>query len=170
MIVHGLSHLGPVVAVADPSRSDTRVGAARWRLQDQGWQAFVTSQIDRAHLIVVGVGKTPGLRWEIDALKQLPGALEKTVFVCPPSITRNSVLLQYLASVVGMNLGVIDSMLAAEPPVHVLTMARLTSGPLCFISEDLTELAFYVAIRSGIVKQRGHMKRLAWTKPSAPSI
>ena len=83
MIVLGMTYLGPVVAVADPSQPEAPVGAARWRLKDDEWQCFVEMQIARARFIVVGLAETSGLWWEIEALKRSPGALSKTIFVSP---------------------------------------------------------------------------------------
>ena len=40
MIVLNLTYVGPVVAVADPSR-ETPIGAARWRLRDDQWRRLV---------------------------------------------------------------------------------------------------------------------------------
>jgi hypothetical protein len=154
MIVHGLTYIGPVVAVANPLSLDTPVGAARWRVPDEGWQAFVARQIDQARLIVIGVGATPGLQWEIDALERSPGALAKAVFVYPPGITRDAGMLREVANVLAIPAPSIDRLLAEDRRVHVLASALLPTGPTCFVTEDLSEVAYYVAIRSCIVKQR----------------
>jgi hypothetical protein len=153
MIVYGLSYLGPVVAVADPSKADVPVGAARWRVQEESWQAFVTTQIHRATVIVVGVGNTRGLEWEIDALKRSPGALAKTIFVCPPAATRHEPMLRHLAGLLGVPADDVDRLVDAARTDHVLALAMVPSLTW-FISRQLTEIAYYVALRSCIVKQR----------------
>ena len=155
MVVLGLTYVGPVVAVADPSRGDAPVGAARWRLSDDEWQRFVEAQIARAGLVVVGVAATAGLRWEIEALGRSPGALEKTIFVCPPGTTREASVREHMASVVGRRPDVVENVSVPEVPGHLLAAARMPDGtPTFFTSADLTETGYHAVIRAWLVKQR----------------
>jgi hypothetical protein len=149
MIVLNLTYVGPVVAVADPSRGESPVGAARWRVRDEEWQQFVESKIREAALIVVGVSDTDGLRWEIDALRRTPGALAKTIFVCPPGITRNQALMSDLAAVFDLpgGLGGLDER------THILAATHFDgSAPTWFVTSELSEVAYYVTLRACLVR------------------
>jgi len=148
MIVLNLTYIGPVVAVADPSRGELPVGASRWRVKDEEWQQFVELQIRQASLIVVGVSDTDGLRWEMQALKRTPGALAKTFFICPPGITHNQALMADLAEVLGLPNG--------PGPIpeqtHVLAAYVAGSAPTWFVTSALNEIAYYVALRACLVR------------------
>ena len=155
MIVLGMTYLGPVVAVADPSQPEAPVGAARWRLSDDEWQRFVEMQIARAKFIVVGLAETSGLWWEIDALKRTPGALDKTIFVSPPSATRDRHLSGRLAATIAGPAH--DGNLPATLPHegHLIACAFARGSPDFFVSSELSEAAYYVALRTWLVTQRG---------------
>jgi hypothetical protein len=145
LIVLGLTYVGPVVAVADPSRPDVPEGAARWRLGDDEWQRFVEQQIARAGLIVVGVAETEGLRWEMDALARVPAALEKTIFVFPPGITRESRVASLVWNLVGEPL---QFMRLRESSQHLLGVARLPDGKLAaIVASEISEPAYQTALR-----------------------
>jgi hypothetical protein len=148
MIVLNLTYVGPVVAVADPSRGELPVGAARWRVKDEEWQQFVERQIRRAALIVVGVSDTDGLRWEMDALKRTPGALGKTIFMCPPDVTRNQALMSDLAGVLGLS----DGFGQVPAETYILAATFAGASPTWFITSALSEVTYYVAMRACLVR------------------
>jgi hypothetical protein len=151
MIVMNLTYLGPVVAMADPSRPDAPVGAARWRLAGEDWRGFVLQKIEAAGLIVIGLAHTRGLRWEIEAVRQLPGALAKTIFVCPPQFTRSPDMWSTLAAAMGCA----DATGVHGEQVHVLMATRSADGSsTVFVASSLTEMAYYVALRACLVEQR----------------
>lgn len=153
MIVLGMTYLGPVVAVADPSTSDAPVGAARWHLSDDEWQRFVEMQIARARFIVVGLAETSGLWWEIEALRRSPGALDKTIFVSPPSATRDRDLIGRLAATIASST---HGDFAATLPRdrHIVACALVGDSPGFFVTSELSEAAYYVALRTWLVTQR----------------
>jgi hypothetical protein len=155
MIVLGMTYLGPVVAVADPSQPEAPVGAARWRLNDDEWQRFVEMQIARARFIVVGLAETSGLWWEIEALKRSPGALAKTIFVSPPSATRDRDLLGRLAATIGSSTHAGDLPVTLPPDWHLVACALVGDSPGFFVTSELSEAAYYVALRTWLVTQRG---------------
>ena len=74
---------GPVVAIGRPGRSLRTLGAARDHLPDDVWREGVTERMGVARAIVVTIGATDGLRWELAQLIAA-GRLERTVFVLPP--------------------------------------------------------------------------------------
>ena len=75
---------GPVVAVGRPGRPLASLGAARDHLPDAVWQPEVAQRMAQARAIVVVIGATEGLRWELTQLV-VRGHLARTVFVLPPS-------------------------------------------------------------------------------------
>jgi hypothetical protein len=79
-----LAPYGPVVAVGRPGRSLASLGAARDHLAPDDWQGGVAERMAAAHAIVMAIGSTPGVHWEIGALVA-HGHLAKTIFVFPPT-------------------------------------------------------------------------------------
>lgn len=75
---------GPVVAIGRPGRSLQSLGAARDYLPSDIWRQGVSERIATARAIVVILGATEGLRWEVAELVA-GGHLGKTVFVFPPA-------------------------------------------------------------------------------------
>ncbi|HEX6986302.1 MAG TPA: hypothetical protein VF170_13050, partial [Planctomycetaceae bacterium] len=60
-----LRHLGPVVAVGRPGEQLPELGAHRMYLDDGRWQSKVTELMDRARLVVLRVGGSAGVQWEL---------------------------------------------------------------------------------------------------------
>jgi hypothetical protein len=78
-----LSRYGPVIAVGRQHQSLASLGAAREHLDDRTWRTSVTERMTNAALIVVTIGATPGLAWELDTLAS-SNHLSRTIFVFPP--------------------------------------------------------------------------------------
>ena len=145
MIVLNLTYVGPVVAVADPARVEAPVGAARWRLRDDEWRHFVEEQIQAARLIVIGVAQTSGLRWEIEAVRRTPGALDKAIFICPPGTSQN---LDVLAGL-GAALDCGNAPIGGPPGSHVTHGEAISGGTaagLRVVSADRTGVLRRAAI------------------------
>jgi len=151
MIVLNLTYVGPVVAVADPSRTEIPIGAARWRLDNDEWQRFVEEQIRGARLIVVGLAETAGLRWEIDAVRRVPGALDKTIFVCPPRSERSVEMIAPLADALGCSVDVLAD--RVEGSYALMAVCSADGAATVFVASTLTEMAYYVALRASILTQ-----------------
>jgi hypothetical protein len=79
-----VSAYGPVVAIGRPGRSIASLGAARDLLPDDVWRQGVSDRMAEARAIVVTIGSTDGLRWEMAQLVT-GGYLDRTVFVVPPT-------------------------------------------------------------------------------------
>lgn len=60
-----MNEIGPFVAIGKPYDILPKLGAARIRVSDKEWQAKVTEWVARAQLIVLRLGFTGGVRWEI---------------------------------------------------------------------------------------------------------
>ncbi len=68
-----LDAVGPVVAIGKPGEPLPELGAARLYVSDDQWQAKVQELMKQARLVVVRLGASPGLLWEIEqALAHLP--------------------------------------------------------------------------------------------------
>ena len=61
-----LRRLGPVVCIGRPNDSLGFGGAARLYVSDEHWRKAVCHLLERAAAVVVVVGRTEGLWWEID--------------------------------------------------------------------------------------------------------
>jgi hypothetical protein len=152
MIVQNLTYVGPIVAIADPSREETPVGAARWRLDHGEWQRFVEEQIKGAGLIVVGLARSAGLRWEVEALRRIPGAHDKAIFVVPPAASPGADRFAAVADALGCDREVLVSRLGSG---HAL-MGAIPSrdAPTVFAASEVTEMAYYVALRACLAQLR----------------
>jgi TM2 domain len=68
-----LQRIGPVVAIGKPGESLPELGAARLYVDHDQWQSEVGALMRRSALVVVRVGPSPGVLWEIgQALTQIP--------------------------------------------------------------------------------------------------
>ena len=65
-----MKRFGPYIAIGRPGEKLPELGAARAYVTDENWQQEITGWIDRASIIVVEAGRTPGLAWEIGRLIQ----------------------------------------------------------------------------------------------------
>jgi len=61
-----MSGIGPFVTVGDPTEGVPRHGAARLYAHDAIWQAAVDDLLARAGTVILHVGRSPGLAWEVE--------------------------------------------------------------------------------------------------------
>ena len=78
-----LAAYGPVTAVGRPGRSVATLGATRELLDDATWRSRVAERMDAAGRIIIAIGATEGLHWELGELARR-GHLTKSHFVVPP--------------------------------------------------------------------------------------
>ena len=82
-------------------------------------------------------------------IRRTPGALEKSIFICPPGTSQNVDVLAGL----GAALDCADAP-TAGPESHVLMARRSPEGQThVYVASALTELGYYVALRSCTVQQ-----------------
>ncbi len=76
-LVGALGAFGPVVAVGQPGEPVPRLGASRFYLPGDDWQAGVLELMEKAQLIVLRLGEGEGLWWEVEQARttQPPGKL-----------------------------------------------------------------------------------------------
>jgi hypothetical protein len=78
-----LAAQGELCAIGRPGESTLTLGATRDLVDQATWQSNVTARMATARWIVLAIGATGGLEWEVDALAR-QGHLARTVFVVPP--------------------------------------------------------------------------------------
>ena len=83
MLIWHLWRFGPVICIGRPREHLPLLGAARDYLSDSEWRSGVESRIREAEAIVVVLGHSDGLAWELEAIERL-GAKNKTLIVVPP--------------------------------------------------------------------------------------
>jgi hypothetical protein len=78
-ISRSLGSLGPFVAIGKPGESLPELGAARMYVEDNDWQKAVDGLVAQAQLVVIRVGTSKGVQWEIQtALRNV--APERLIF------------------------------------------------------------------------------------------
>lgn len=60
-----LSVIGPFVTVQRPGTLLPELGAARVRVDEDKWKTWVLEHLERAQLVVIATGTSPGLAWEL---------------------------------------------------------------------------------------------------------
>jgi len=78
-----LSQFGPFIAIGRPGEQFATLGAAREYLSDQKWQGRVLELIPKCRVIILLVGTTGGLGWEMDQLVRF-NMLHKLILLLPP--------------------------------------------------------------------------------------
>jgi hypothetical protein len=61
-----LNKVGPCIAVCEPGLEKPIVGFARFELSNDDWQPEVKDNMQKAGLVVLCAGNTPGLLWELE--------------------------------------------------------------------------------------------------------
>jgi hypothetical protein len=74
--------IGPFVAIGAPTEALPQLGAARAYLSDNTWQSTVIRWVDLAGLIILAIGPTKWIRWELDTIVERD-ALSKLVILMP---------------------------------------------------------------------------------------
>jgi hypothetical protein len=59
-----LKTIGPVIAIGKPGEHLPKLGATRLYVRDDHWRTVASDLMDRARLVVLRAGATPGLQWE----------------------------------------------------------------------------------------------------------
>jgi len=78
-----LRRYGPVVAIKGPHNSDKMNIVGYDKVSDDQWRLRVLEWMSSARIIVISMGLSPGLKWELDQLTS-HGYLGKVVILRPP--------------------------------------------------------------------------------------
>jgi len=86
VVARELNRHGLVVAIAEPGTTMLflPLGASRRHVSQQAWQQAVRSGMHEAALIIITVGMTEGLLWEV-ATATRQGLLDRVLFIVPPN-------------------------------------------------------------------------------------
>ena len=77
-----LGYIGPVVAIGRPGEALPELGFARMYVEHEQWQSKVIDLIDRAALIVLRAGHSPGVLWETSQIvRRAP--LHRVIVIIP---------------------------------------------------------------------------------------
>jgi hypothetical protein len=66
-----LKRFGPFIAIGNPEDKLPPLGAGRFYVGSKNWQSKVIDLLDRAALVIILAGSTPGLAWEISQVRLL---------------------------------------------------------------------------------------------------
>jgi hypothetical protein len=79
-----LSPFGPFIAIGRSEEPLSPLGAARDYVPDEVWQDEVQQRIRDAAVVVLVIGSSQGLAWELSRLRDL-GQLHKLILLFPPA-------------------------------------------------------------------------------------
>jgi hypothetical protein len=145
-----LSCYGPVLAIARPGKSHMSLGAARVHLGDEEWKAAISERIAEAKAVVITIGRTPGLAWEISHIVQ-SGYLGKTVFVVPPVDPQEVQLRWNFIADTLASAGAGKAALSADPACIVVVKVRDVEGTTTAYCADRRDEATYRAAVAAVL-------------------
>jgi hypothetical protein len=148
LIASCLLQLGPVEAAGEPGEFLPPLGAARTYYAAEDWQREVSERIGRAALVVVSVGRTPAVSWEVGQIG-VRGAIAKTVFVIPPvAAPERRARIHLLADLLDTDPAVLDH---ERPGLHVLAVVAPDSrGPAIITSGTRDDVSYDRALRAAV--------------------
>jgi hypothetical protein len=80
--------IGPFVAIGRPGEELPELGAARMYVSNDDWQAVATDLMARSQLVVLQVGETRGVQWELDRVDEVKKP-EQVLLFTPFGLTRD---------------------------------------------------------------------------------
>jgi hypothetical protein len=83
------SIFGPSISLANPKNPIPYIGVAVEAVSDELWKESFFSYLDKASLVVVMVGKTPGFLWELEQLLKRD-ELYRTILISPPGANQDT--------------------------------------------------------------------------------
>ena len=87
-LVAAFDSFGPVIAIGDPGESIPETGAARLYVAHDEWQRVAMELLDNARLVILYVGWTEGVLWEMQRAKAHL-APEKLLLILPGDLTNS---------------------------------------------------------------------------------
>jgi hypothetical protein len=73
LVAKVMQQYGPFVAIGNPADQLPQLGAARVVVPNASWQEYVRSELRRSSFVLVRLGSSPGILWELQlALTELP--------------------------------------------------------------------------------------------------
>jgi hypothetical protein len=131
---------GAVVAIGKPSDVRLPTGAFRKYIADTEWQSTVAMYLHLSNTVLLAVGDTPGIGWEIDKVIEI-GALQKTIFISMPG---RSVIFDYFCKI-----GIYDERAYRQKSYKKLLCVFLCAPnrAVCIWADNQNEASYDVALR-----------------------
>ncbi|WP_192582048.1 YncE family protein [Rhodococcus wratislaviensis] len=140
-----LSKIGPVLAVGTPGEIlPPGLGAARINFTHDEWQEGIRQIADQSAFLVMTLGRTESLVWEIRQLRDHQN-LDKTIFLLPPLSQEEITLrLRTLAHVYGVSLDSLQPERGSTPLAIAFPPGR--ESPIVAVSRGADDLSYDAAI------------------------
>jgi hypothetical protein len=148
VLAWNLWQFGPVIALSLPGQKLPPLGASRAQLSDQGWHHQIERWMRQAQVIVIVLGRTEGLAWEIGRLVDLD-LWYKAILVIPPTtekeVRRRWAVFRRLAAENGMPT-------AEVPQLTTALVLAPALGPtiVAFSSLQHNELHYHLALEKAV--------------------
>ncbi len=135
IIVGALQMRGPVIAIGRPGERVPSVGAAREYLSHDIWQQRVGALMRDASLIVLVVGTTPGLAWELARVREL-NLLDKLLIVLP-NVDEDEVRkrMVILCAALGDDSDLADLLMARLSPAALVLWVEKGRAHVCLAAD-----------------------------------
>ena len=78
-----MRHVRPFVAIGRPGEALPELGAARMYVSDERWQDEIIALMERARIVLLRIGDTPGFWWEVRQVMERV-EMARVVFFFPP--------------------------------------------------------------------------------------
>lgn len=97
-LARALKRIGPVIAIGSPSEDPSlpELGAARFHFREGDWQAKASELMQSAQLIVLHVGRSRGVLWEVRRAIEL-GLADKLAICIPNTPHREQLCAEFRA-------------------------------------------------------------------------
>jgi hypothetical protein len=159
-----LNGIGPVEAIGEPGSQLPPLGAARRSYPGETWRTAVQESIGNAAFIVVDLGRTRSLAWEIAQIRDR-GALGRTIFVLPPvTLVERRARLHALAEVLDVPTEHLDCELPGLEILAVLVPDRL--WPRVITSSARDDVSYELAVEAGVETLRAFATGERWPLPT----
>ena len=137
-----------VVALSEPGRRGAKLGAVRQSFSNIDWQNELPLMMEAASAIVVVLGRTESLGWEIGQLRAR-GLLARTIFVLPPGKTvERRLRLRALAWWLGTESSALDRDAFGSRVLVVGVDAKFS--PTIYLSTAPDDLSYEIAISQAL--------------------
>jgi hypothetical protein len=149
VLAWNLWQVGPVVAPSLPGQKLPPLGAARAQLSEQGWRHEIEQWMRQAQVIVVVLGRTEGLAWEISRLLALD-LWYKAILVVPPTpeyeVRRRWAAFRHIASGDGAPVAEVEDLNTAALVLSPALGPRIVA----FSSPHHDELHYHLALKGAV--------------------
>jgi len=145
LIAQELTPFGPIVAIGKPGERLAPLGAARDYVEDGVWRDAVQARMRAAAVVVLIVGTSEGLAWELARLRDLR-QLHKLILVFPPSA---DVVTRWRTLVEQDRAGGVPLLPGGVRPERTLALVYADDLTPIVIEGKRNELSYQTAVRIG---------------------